>query len=89
MKFSQLVLGLGVTAATQQAHADVAPALWDGKCFYPQADACFKLETYLGRWYQLAGTLAPFTAGCKCISARYDINVSANLCAGVYLAITF
>ncbi|KAM3502260.1 hypothetical protein MY10362_004967 [Beauveria mimosiformis] len=79
MKFSQLLLGLGATAATRQAHADVAPALWDGKCFYPQADACFKLETYLGRWYQLAGTLAPFTAGCKCISARYDINDDGSL----------
>ncbi|OAA70412.1 Calycin-like protein [Cordyceps fumosorosea ARSEF 2679] len=79
MKHQKLLFGLGATAVTDQSHTDVAPALWDGKCFYPQADAGFKLETYPGRWYQLAGTLARFTAGCKCISARYDINDDGSL----------
>lgn len=79
MKLQQFLLGLGATAITDKSHDSVAPALWDGKCFYPQADSSFKLETYPGRWYQLAGTLARFTAGCKCISARYDINVSGKL----------
>ncbi|OAQ97357.1 hypothetical protein LLEC1_01282 [Akanthomyces lecanii] len=79
MKLQQVLLGLGVAAVTDQSHDSVAPALWDGKCFYPQADASFKLDTYPGRWYQLAGTLARFTAGCKCISARYDINDDGSL----------
>ncbi len=88
MKLQQFLLGLGAAAVTDQSHDSVAPALWDGKCFYPQADASFKLDTYPGRWYQLAGTLARFTAGCKCISARYDINVSPQLCVARHLATT-
>ncbi len=79
MKLQQFLPALGAAAITDKPQGGVAPALWDGKCFYPQADAGFKLDTYPGRWYQLAGTLARFTAGCKCISARYDINVSARL----------
>ncbi|EGX91544.1 Calycin-like protein [Cordyceps militaris CM01] len=74
MKLQNLFLGLGATAVTKPSQTGVAPALWDGKCFYPQPDTTFALDTYPGRWYQLAGTLARFTAGCKCISARYDIN---------------
>lgn len=82
MKIPQFLLGLATSAFTnEQSQHGVAPALWDGKCFYPQADPNFNLETYPGRWYQLAGTLARFTAGCKCISARYDVNVSARLVA--------
>lgn len=88
MKLQQFLLGLGAAAVPDQSHNNVAPALWDGKCFYPQADASFKLDTYPGRWYQLAGTLAPFTAGCKCISARYDINVSLKLCVTSHQATT-
>lgn len=51
-------------------------ATWDGKCFYPTPDETFQLDAYLGDWYQIAGTLAPFTSGCTCISANYQLNVS-------------
>ncbi|EON69523.1 hypothetical protein W97_08783, partial [Coniosporium apollinis CBS 100218] len=44
------------------------------QCFYPEADDDFELEEYLGRWYQVAGTRAPFTAGCSCIYAEYALN---------------
>ncbi|KAI9162854.1 Temperature-induced lipocalin-1 [Paramyrothecium foliicola] len=53
---------------------NVVPSIWDGQCFYPTADSGFQLESYLGRWYQVAGTIAPFTAGCKCIYAQYALN---------------
>lgn len=59
----------------RQATSNVVPSLWDGHCYYPTGDAGFSLDSYLGRWYQVAGTLAPFTAGCKCISANYALNV--------------
>lgn len=45
------------------------------QCFYPEADDDFELEDYLGRWYQVAGTVAPFTEGCTCIFAEYSLNV--------------
>ncbi|TEA15304.1 putative lipocalin [Colletotrichum sidae] len=53
---------------------NVVPSVWDGKCFYPTPDAAFDLTSYLGRWYQVAGTIAPFTAACKCIYAQYSLN---------------
>ncbi|KAK2041981.1 lipocalin-like domain-containing protein [Colletotrichum somersetense] len=53
---------------------NVVQSTWDGRCFYPAPDATFDLEAYLGRWYQVAGTVAPFTAGCKCIFAQYSLN---------------
>lgn len=45
------------------------------ECFYPESDDDFDLEDYLGRWYQVAGTVAPFTEGCTCIFAEYSLNV--------------
>jgi apolipoprotein D and lipocalin family protein len=53
---------------------NVTDALWDGQCFYPKADDDFELDEYLGRWYQVAGTPAPFTQGCTCIYAEYSLN---------------
>lgn len=58
------------------APLNVTAARWDGQCFYPEPDDDFELSDYLGRWYQVAGTVAPFTAGCKCIYAEYSLNVS-------------
>lgn len=55
---------------------NVVRSTWDGKCFYPTADETFHLGSYLGTWYQLAGTVAPFTAGCTCVTANYALNVS-------------
>lgn len=67
-----------VTAATNETTPEapnVVPSTWDGQCYYPASDSAFQLDSYLGRWYQVAGTLAPFTAGCKCIFAQYALNV--------------
>jgi lipocalin len=72
----QAVLSLALAGAATHA-ASAVPSLWDGQCFYPTADSGFQLDSYLGRWYQVAGTLAPFTAGCKCIFAQYALNVSS------------
>lgn len=76
------LLAVAATATCQDDHSgetpdvpNVVPSLWDGKCFYPTGDIGFELEPYLGRWYQVAGTIAPFTAGCKCIFAEYELNV--------------
>lgn len=63
---------LVATAAARNA----VPSLWDGQCFYPKPDIGFELESYVGRWYQVAGTVAPYTADCKCIFAEYALNVS-------------
>ncbi|KAK2031040.1 lipocalin-like domain-containing protein [Colletotrichum zoysiae] len=60
--------------APEPAVPNVVQSTWDGRCFYPAPDAAFDLEAYLGRWYQVAGTVAPFTAGCKCIFAQYSLN---------------
>ncbi|EFQ35789.1 lipocalin-like domain-containing protein [Colletotrichum graminicola] len=60
--------------APEPAVPNVVQSTWDGRCFYPAPDAAFDLEAYLGRWYQVAGTLAPFTASCKCIFAQYSLN---------------
>ena len=60
------------------APLNAVPSSWDGQCFYPKPDIGFQLESYLGKWYQVAGTVAPFTAGCKCIQAQYELNVRQN-----------
>ncbi|KUI52486.1 Outer membrane lipoprotein Blc [Cytospora mali] len=53
---------------------NVVSALWDGLCFYPKSDSTFNLTSYLGRWYQVAGYVAIFDTGCKCITADYTLN---------------
>jgi apolipoprotein D and lipocalin family protein len=58
---------------------NVTDAIWDGQCFYPEADDEFELEEYLGRWYQVAGTPAPFTEGCTCIYAEYTLNENGTV----------
>lgn len=60
---------------TTAVELNAVPSSWDGECFYPKADIGFQLEPYLGKWYQVAGTVAPFTAACKCIQAEYSLNV--------------
>ena len=62
---------LAATAAAKNA----VPTFWDGSCYYPQPDIGFNLTSYLGRWYQVAGTPAPFNADCKCTFAQYALNV--------------
>lgn len=78
MRPQTVLSGLLATAkgATNETKApNVVPSSWDGHCYYPASDSAFELDSYLGRWYQVAGTLAPFTAGCKCIYAQYALNV--------------
>ncbi|KAM0276539.1 hypothetical protein ACHAQH_006640 [Verticillium albo-atrum] len=76
--FALLPLAAAALASCQNETSapapNVVPSLWDGQCYYPTGDIGFTLDSYLGRWYQVAGTLAPFTAGCKCISAEYALN---------------
>ena len=43
-------------------------------CYYPVPDAKFDLETYLGTWYQVAGTPFGPTAGARCVTANYALN---------------
>jgi apolipoprotein D and lipocalin family protein len=73
MHTNALVSLLAATAATANAAAAV-PARYDGSCFYPQPDPGFNLTTYLGRWYQVAGTVAPYNRNCSCIYAQYALN---------------
>ena len=57
----------------------IAPATYDGKCFYPQPAANFDPTKYVGSnpttgrqiWYQLAAQDQFFEVGCKCVYAKY------------------
>lgn len=53
----------------------VVAAQYDGTCFYPVPDATFNLNSYLGTWYQVAGTPFGPTAGARCVTANYSLNV--------------
>ncbi|KXX76072.1 Apolipoprotein D [Madurella mycetomatis] len=53
---------------------NAVPSLWDGSCYYPRPDIGFELDSYLGRWYQVAGTIAPYNEGCKCTFAQYTLS---------------
>lgn len=67
------------SSSSSEEVPNVVRSTWDGKCFYPVADETFHLESYLGKWYQIAGTLAPFTAGCSCITAEYSLNQNGTV----------
>jgi len=54
---------------------NVAAAQYDGSCFYPVPDSKFDLKSYLGTWYQVAGTPFGPTAGARCVTANYQLNV--------------
>lgn len=78
---SFLVLATTVTALsiprqepTNSTTGPVLPALFDGKCYYPTADSHFELSSYLGKWYQVAGTPFGETAGARCVAAEYQPN---------------
>jgi len=68
------------------AAKNAVPSLWDGSCYYPRPDIGFDLNSYLGRWYQVAGTIAPFSAECKCTFAQYALNVSPPTYINLYLS---
>lgn len=58
------------------ASTNVVDSQYDGTCFYPVPDTKFDLEAYLGTWYQVAGTPFGPTAGARCVTANYKLNVS-------------
>lgn len=64
--------------AASAAAKNAVPAFYDGSCYYPKPDIGFDLNSYLGRWYQVAGTIAPYNANCKCTFAQYALNVSGT-----------
>jgi apolipoprotein D and lipocalin family protein len=57
---------------------NVAAAQYDGTCFYPVPDPKFNLNAYLGTWYQVAGTPFGPTAGARCVTANYQLNVRSS-----------
>ncbi|KAK3368538.1 Calycin-like protein [Podospora didyma] len=75
MRSFAIVSFLAATAAAKNA----LPSLWDGSCYYPKSDIGFELSSYLGRWYQVAGTIAPYTANCKCTMAQYALNENGTV----------
>jgi len=73
--FTLLSTLTGLAAAAKNA----VPTLWDGSCYYPQPDPGFQLKSYIGRWYQVAGTIAPYSRDCKCTSALYGLNDNGSV----------
>ncbi|KAH8723465.1 Calycin-like protein [Phaeosphaeriaceae sp. PMI808] len=66
----------GMNFARQELNnkPNVVASQYDGKCFYPVPDAHFNLKSYLGTWYQVAGTPFGPTAGARCVTANYALN---------------
>lgn len=60
---------------TASSGPNVVAAQYDGECFYPVPDPKFSLDSYLGTWYQVAGTPFGPTAGARCVTANYQLNV--------------
>ncbi|XP_029001642.1 apolipoprotein Db [Betta splendens] len=65
-----LLLLLLPLASTQTYH-------W-GPCPSPQVQPNFKLEQYVGRWYEIAKLPAPYTKG-KCIETDYGIRKDGTI----------
>lgn len=63
------------TNDTTPSSPNVVAAHYDGSCFYPVPDPTFNLNKYLGTWYQVAGTPFGPTAGARCVTANYKLNV--------------
>ncbi|KAL1610135.1 hypothetical protein SLS60_001800 [Paraconiothyrium brasiliense] len=57
----------------------VQDALYDGHCFYPKPTPNFNLTSYLGTWYQVAGSPFGPTAGARCVSAQYSLNSNGTV----------
>ncbi|KAK4195427.1 Calycin-like protein [Triangularia verruculosa] len=70
---------LSLLLATAAAASNAVPALWDGSCYYPAPDPGFNVTSYLGRWYQVAGTIAPYNRDCKCTFAQYGLNDDGSI----------
>lgn len=82
-----LLAALTATASTATAQDStgtnsttyINSAVYDGTCYYPTGDSSFDLESFLGRWYQVAGTVVPFTLGCSCTYAEYALNTDGSV----------
>ncbi|KAF2846191.1 Calycin-like protein [Plenodomus tracheiphilus IPT5] len=66
-------------SASNSSTPNIAVAKYDGKCFYPVPDSKFNLDSYLGTWYQVAGTPFGPTAGARCVSANYSLNANGTV----------
>jgi apolipoprotein D and lipocalin family protein len=76
---SSLIPSAPVTTR-QTTAVTVNTALYDGTCYYPTADPNFPdISEYLGRWYQVAGSIAIFTLGCSCVYADYTLNDNGTI----------
>ncbi|RAQ99108.1 Calycin-like protein [Stemphylium lycopersici] len=58
---------------------NVIAAQYDGSCYYPVPDSKFNLQSYLGTWYQVAGTPFGPTAGARCVTANYQLNSNGTV----------
>ncbi|EMD70092.1 hypothetical protein GGP41_000236 [Bipolaris sorokiniana] len=67
------------TNSTTPSSPSVAAAQYDGTCFYPIPDPNFNLNSYLGTWYQVAGTPFGPTAGARCVTANYSLNANGTV----------
>lgn len=89
MRVLSLVCALATTSSAvslprggdkdNKGRPNLVPANYDGQCFYPTPDPSFKLEKYLGKWYQVAGTPFRETAGARCITADYSLNPNGTV----------
>jgi apolipoprotein D and lipocalin family protein len=64
---------------TTSQSLNVTESTWDGECFYPKPVDDFSLDSYLGRWFQVAGSSFGETAGCTCIYAEYTLNENGTV----------
>ena len=46
---------------------------------FPSVAEDLELESYLGKWYQIASTNPAFQDGCECVTAEYEINDAGNV----------
>ena len=47
--------------------------------FFPKVVDNLELESYLGKWYQIASTNPSFQKDCVCVTAEYEVNESENV----------
>ncbi|KAM7184957.1 Calycin-like protein [Naviculisporaceae sp. PSN 640] len=90
MQFKTAALSLfAASAAAQNASVptngtgpapakNAVPATFDGSCFYPKPDIGFDPKSYVGRWYQVAGTPQDYN-NCKCTYAQYALNDNGSV----------
>ncbi|KJZ70559.1 hypothetical protein HIM_10062 [Hirsutella minnesotensis 3608] len=67
-------------AASKGKPLAFVPVICDGKWFYPVPDGAFETESFVGRWFRVAGTKSSFTtSGCKRTIAEYAPNSDGSI----------